>query len=99
MNSVDIIVHDAALKQVPVCEYNPVEAIRTNIGGVANVIDATIKNEVKKVVAISTDKAVHPVNFYGATKLVAEKLFVQADVYTFMLRRAVPCFPSITFCS
>lgn len=82
MNDVDIVVHAAALKQVPACEYNPIEAIRTNIDGATNVIDAAIDNEVEKVMAISTDKAVHPVNLYGATKLVAEKLFIQGNVYT-----------------
>lgn len=82
MNGVDIVVHAAALKQVPTCEYNPIEAIKTNINGAANVIDAAIDNEVEKVMAISTDKAVHPVNLYGATKLVAEKLFVQGNAYT-----------------
>jgi len=81
MNGVDIVVHAAALKQVPACEYNPIEAIRTNIDGAANVIDAAIDNKVKKVLAISTDKAVHPVNLYGATKLVAEKLFTQGNAY------------------
>lgn len=81
MNGVDIVVHAAALKQVPTCEYNPIEAIRTNIDGAANVIDAAIDNGVEKVMAISTDKAVHPVNLYGATKLVAEKLFTQANAY------------------
>lgn len=82
MNGVDIVVHAAALKQVPICEYNPIEAVRTNIDGAINVIDAAINNGVEKVVAISTDKAVHPVNLYGATKLVAEKLFIQANTYT-----------------
>jgi len=82
MNGVDIVVHAAALKQVPACEYNPLEAVRTNIDGAANVIDAAIDNEVEKVLAISTDKAVLPVNLYGATKLVAEKLFVQGNAYT-----------------
>lgn len=82
MNGVDIVVHAAALKQVPVCEYNPIEAIRTNIDGAANVIDAAIDNKVEKVMAISTDKAVHPLNLYGATKLVAEKLFIQGNAYT-----------------
>ncbi len=82
MNGVDIVVHAAALKQIPTCEYNPIEAVRTNIEGAINVIDAAIDNGVEKVIAISTDKAVHPVNLYGATKLVAEKLFVQANAYT-----------------
>jgi len=82
MKGVDIVVHAAALKQVPTCEYNPIEAVRTNIDGSVNVIDAAIDNEVEKAAAISTDKAVHPVNLYGATKLVMERLFVQANVYT-----------------
>ncbi|HNT60370.1 MAG TPA: UDP-N-acetylglucosamine 4,6-dehydratase (inverting) [Candidatus Bilamarchaeaceae archaeon] len=81
MNRVDIVVHAAALKHVPVCEYNPIEAVRTNIDGAINIIDAAIDNGVEKVVALSTDKAVQPVNLYGATKLVAEKLFVQANSY------------------
>jgi UDP-N-acetylglucosamine 4,6-dehydratase (inverting) len=81
MHRVDIVVHAAALKQVPACEYNPIEAIRTNIDGAANVIDTAIDNKVEKVMAISTDKAVHPINLYGATKLVAEKLFTQGNTY------------------
>ena len=82
MNNVDIVIHAAALKQVPTCEYNPIEAVKTNINGAANVIDAAIDNNVEKVMALSTDKAVHPVNLYGATKLVAEKLFVQGNSYS-----------------
>ncbi len=82
MNGVNIVVHAAALKQVPTCEYNPIEAVKTNIDGAVNVIDAAIDSGVEKVIAISTDKAVHPINLYGATKLVAEKLFVQANSYT-----------------
>jgi UDP-N-acetylglucosamine 4,6-dehydratase (inverting) len=82
MNGVDIVVHAAALKQVPAAEYNPLEAVKTNVLGAANVIDAAIDNGVKKVMFIGTDKAVHPVNLYGATKLVAEKLFVQANAYS-----------------
>jgi len=82
MNGVDIVVHAAALKQVPSAEYNPLEAVKTNVLGAANVIDAAIDNGVSKVIFISTDKAVHPVNLYGATKLVAEKLFVQANSYS-----------------
>ena len=78
---VDVVVHAAALKQVPACEYNPFEAIQTNIIGGRNVIDAALDNEVERVVALSTDKAVSPANLYGATKLVAEKLFVQANSY------------------
>jgi UDP-N-acetylglucosamine 4,6-dehydratase/5-epimerase len=81
MKGVDIVVHAAALKQVPACEYNPIEAIRTNVDGAVNVIDAALDNQVEKVMAISTDKAVHPVNLYGATKMTAEKLFVQANSY------------------
>ena len=82
MAGVDIVVHAAALKQVPACEYNPHEAVKTNIDGAANIIDAAIDNGVKKVLAISTDKAVNPVNLYGATKLVGEKLFVQGNTYS-----------------
>lgn len=82
MNDVDIVIHAAALKQVPACEYNPIEAVKTNIDGAANVIDVAIDNNIEKVMALSTDKAVHPVNLYGATKLVAEKLFVQGNSYS-----------------
>jgi UDP-N-acetylglucosamine 4,6-dehydratase len=78
---VDIVVHAAALKQVPSCEYNPFEAIKTNIVGAQNIIDAAIDSGVPKVIALSTDKAVNPVNLYGATKLCAEKLFVQGNSY------------------
>lgn len=81
MHGVDIVVHAAALKQVPACEYNPFEAVQTNVMGAKNVIDAAIDNGVKRVIALSTDKAVNPVNLYGATKLVAEKLFVQGNAY------------------
>jgi UDP-N-acetylglucosamine 4,6-dehydratase len=81
-SKVDIVVHAAALKQVPACEYNPFEAIQTNVGGARNVIDAAINQNVKKVLAISTDKAVNPVNLYGATKLCAEKLFVHGNAYS-----------------
>ncbi|MBU3934944.1 UDP-N-acetylglucosamine 4,6-dehydratase (inverting) [Patescibacteria group bacterium] len=82
MNGVDMVIHAAALKHVPICEYNPIEAVRTNIDGAINVIDAAINNGVEGVMAISTDKAVQPVNLYGATKMVAEKLFVQANSYS-----------------
>ncbi len=82
MADVDIVVHAAALKQVPACEYNPIEAVRTNIDGAVNIIDTTIDNKVDKVIAISTDKAVHPVNLYGATKMTAEKLFIQGNFYS-----------------
>jgi UDP-N-acetylglucosamine 4,6-dehydratase len=79
---VDIVIHAAALKQVPACEYNPFEAILTNVVGAKNVIDAAIDRGVKKVLAISTDKAVNPVNLYGASKLCAEKLFVHGNSYS-----------------
>lgn len=82
MNGADIVIHAAALKQVPTCEYNPIEAVRTNINGATNVVDAAIDNGIEKAIAISSDKAVHPVNLYGATKLVMERLFTQANVYT-----------------
>lgn len=78
---VDYVVHAAALKQVPSCEYNPNEAIKTNIHGAMNVIEASLDSDVKKVVALSTDKAVNPVNLYGGTKLVSDKLFVAANSY------------------
>ena len=80
-NGVDIVVHAAALKQVPACEYNPMEAVNTNILGSSNIIDAALDMGVSKVLALSTDKAVSPVNLYGATKLAAEKLFVQSNAY------------------
>lgn len=78
---VDYIIHAAALKQVPACEYNPNEAIKTNIHGAMNVIDAALDTGVHRVVALSTDKAVNPVNLYGGTKLVSDKLFVAANAY------------------
>ena len=81
MQGVDLVVHAAALKQVPACEYNPVEAILTNIMGARNVVEAALDTGVERVMGISTDKAVNPVNLYGATKLAAEKLFVQSNVY------------------
>ncbi len=81
MHGVDIVIHAAALKQVPACEYNPMEAIKTNILGSSNVIEAALDMGVKKVMALSTDKAVNPVNLYGTTKLAAEKLFVQSNAY------------------
>jgi UDP-N-acetylglucosamine 4,6-dehydratase len=82
MREVDIVVHAAALKQVPACEYNPIEAVLTNVMGARNVIEAALDANVEKIIALSTDKAVNPVNLYGATKLVAEKLFVQANSYS-----------------
>ncbi len=80
-DGVDLVVHAAALKQVPSCEYNPFEAVKTNILGAQNVIDAAIERNVKRVIALSTDKACAPVNLYGATKLCSDKLFVAANVY------------------
>jgi len=79
---VDYVIHAAAMKQVPTCEYNPFEAIKTNIHGAQNVIDAALDKGVKKVVALSTDKAVNPINLYGGTKLVSDKLFVAANAYS-----------------
>jgi len=81
MHKVDFVIHAAALKHVSVCEFNPIEAVRTNVNGSVNVIDAAIDAGVGKVLAVSSDKAVHPINIYGATKLVMEKLFTQANVY------------------
>ncbi len=81
LDGVDVVVHAAALKQVPAAEYNPLEAIKTNILGSANLIDAAIDRNVKKVLALSTDKAANPVNLYGATKLCGDKLFVAANEY------------------
>ena len=80
-DNVDYVVHGAAMKQVPACEYNPFEAVKTNIHGAQNVIDAAINMGIKKVVALSTDKAVNPINLYGGTKLVSDKLFVSANAY------------------
>ncbi|MFW3328783.1 SDR family NAD(P)-dependent oxidoreductase, partial [Aliarcobacter butzleri] len=76
---VDFIIHAAALKHVPIAEYNPMECIKTNINGAQNVIDAALENGVSKVIALSTDKAANPVNLYGATKLASDKLFVAAN--------------------
>ena len=81
-DGVDLVVHAAALKQVPTAEYNPLEVIKTNILGAANIIDAAIDCNVKRVIALSSDKAVNPVNLYGGTKLCADKLFVAAGVYS-----------------
>ena len=81
-SGVTVVVHAAALKQVPACEYNPFEAIQTNIMGGRNVIDAAINRGVHRILALSTDKAVNPINLYGATKLCAEKMFVQANAYS-----------------
>lgn len=82
LNGVDYVIHAAALKQVPACEYNPMEAVKTNINGAMNIVDAVLDSpSVKKVVALSTDKAVNPVNLYGGTKLVSDKLFIAANSY------------------
>jgi len=82
LSDVTVVVHAAALKQVPACEYNPFEAIQTNIIGGRNVIDAAIDQGARRILALSTDKAVNPINLYGATKLCAEKVFVQANAYS-----------------
>ncbi|HRY85836.1 MAG TPA: UDP-N-acetylglucosamine 4,6-dehydratase (inverting) [Candidatus Omnitrophota bacterium] len=81
-HGVDIVVHAAALKQVPSCEYNPIEAIKTNIIGAQNIINAAIDQKVRKVIALSTDKAANPINLYGATKLCSDKLFISGNAYT-----------------
>ena len=81
-NGVDYVIHAAAMKQVPACEYNPFEAIKTNINGAENIIEAAIDRKVKKVIALSTDKAVNPINLYGGTKLVSDKLFISANAYS-----------------
>ena len=82
MQGVDYVIHAAALKQVPACEYNPNEAIKTNVNGAMTVITAALASKVKKVVALSTDKAVNPINLYGGTKLVSDKLFTAANAYS-----------------
>ncbi|WP_252250252.1 UDP-N-acetylglucosamine 4,6-dehydratase (inverting) [Clostridium sp. ZBS13] len=81
-NRVDYVIHAAAMKQVPTCEYNPFEAIKTNIHGAQNIVDACIDKGVKKCVALSTDKAVNPINLYGGTKLVSDKLFISGNSYS-----------------
>lgn len=82
LNDVDYVIHAAAMKQVPACEYNPIEAVKTNINGAMNIIDAVLDSpSVKRVVALSTDKAVNPINLYGGTKLVSDKLFIAANAY------------------
>lgn len=79
MRGIDLVIHAAALKQVPAAEYNPTECIRTNVNGAENIIAAALQNGVKKVIALSTDKAASPINLYGATKLLSDKLFVAAN--------------------
>lgn len=81
LEGVDIVIHAAAVKHVDIAEYNPLEAIKTNIDGARNVIDASLDRGVEKIVALSTDKAVNPINLYGATKLVSDKLFISANAY------------------
>lgn len=80
-DGIDVVIHAAALKQVPACEYNPFEAIKTNINGAQNIIEAAIDRNVKKVIALSTDKACAPINLYGATKLCSDKLFISGNAY------------------
>ncbi|HCJ66689.1 MAG TPA: UDP-N-acetylglucosamine 4,6-dehydratase (inverting) [Elusimicrobia bacterium] len=87
MGGVNIVVHAAALKQVPLCEYNPFEAVRTNVIGAENIINAAVDTNVEKVIALSTDKAVAPVNLYGATKMCMEKIFVAANAYVGPVRK------------
>ena len=81
-DGVDYVIHAAALKQVPACEYNPFEAVKTNINGAQNICESAIDRGIQKVVALSTDKAVNPINLYGATKLASDKLFVGANAYS-----------------
>lgn len=91
MQGVDYVVHAAALKQIPVCEYNPFEAVKTNLLGAANIVDAAIDLGIKKVVGLSTDKAVNPINLYGATKLCAEKVFIQGNTYASLSKTRFSC--------
>jgi UDP-N-acetylglucosamine 4,6-dehydratase len=94
-NEVNIIIHAAALKQVPAAEYNPTEFIKTNVNGAMNVIDAAINSEVELVLALSTDKAVNPINLYGATKLCSDKLFVAGNAY--VGARGMPKFSVVRY--
>jgi len=91
MQGCDLVVHAAAMKQVPACEYNPFEAVQTNVIGAQNVVDAAIDAEVGRVVTLSTDKAVNPVNLYGATKLCAEKIVVQGNAYAAARQTRLAC--------
>ncbi|HEX7133384.1 MAG TPA: UDP-N-acetylglucosamine 4,6-dehydratase (inverting) [Iamia sp.] len=91
MRGADIVIHAAAMKQVPACEYNPFEAVQTNVLGAQHVVDAAIDTGVRKVVALSTDKAVNPVNLYGATKLCEEKLIVQGNAYAAHTDTSLSC--------
>ncbi len=92
---VDLVVHAAALKQVPAAEYNPTEFVKTNIHGAMNVVDAAIERGVEKVIALSTDKAANPINLYGATKLCSDKLFVSGNAY--VGQRGVPKFSVVRY--
>ena len=89
--NVDVVVHAAALKQIPTLEYNPFEAIKTNIIGTQNVVEAAIEREVSKVLVLSTDKAVNPINLYGATKLCAEKISVDGNAYSGIKGTRISC--------
>ncbi len=91
VEGVDVVVHAAAMKQVEACEYNPFEAVRTNVLGAQHIVDAAIDAKVRRVVALSTDKAVNPVNLYGATKLCAEKIFVQGNAYAAQRETRLAC--------
>src|SRR4030042_3273823 len=91
MENIDIVYHAAALKHVPLCEYNPFEAIKTNVVGTQNVIDAALNSGVEKVISISTDKAVNPVNTMGATKLLSEKLIIDANYYKGVRKTVFSC--------
>ena len=91
---IDVVIHAAAMKQVPASEYNPTECINTNIKGAENIISAALENSIKKVIALSTDKAVNPINLYGATKLAADKLFIAANSYT---GKSNICFSSVRY--
>src|SRR5262245_30601535 len=91
MHGADIVIHAAAMKQVPACEYNPFEAVQTNILGAQHIVDAAIDTGVAKVVALSTDKAVNPVNLYGATKLCQEKIIVQGNAYAAQSNTHLSC--------
>ena len=96
MKGVDYVIHAAALKRVASCEYNPIEAVKTNVFGAMNVLNASIDAGVKKVVALSTDKSVNPVNMYGGTKLVSDKLFIYGNSYSV---EDGTCFSIVRFCN
>jgi len=96
-DGIDVVVHAAALKQVPACEYNPLEAIKTNIDGARHIVDAAIDAKVERVMALSTDKAVSPVNLYGATKLVAEKLLSRPTPMPVATGRSSPVCATATW--